>query len=65
MNNNYIKINIEKLRNDLRDNLLGAYFGGGFGAALIEAFDVDSASPEELIEMAKRQGLNLNNYIII
>ncbi len=65
MNNNDIKIDIEKLRKDLRGDLLGAYFGGGFGAALIEAFDVDSASPEELIEMAKRQGLNLNNYIII
>ena len=34
-------IDIEKLRKDLRDESLGAYFGGGFGASLIESFDID------------------------
>lgn len=34
-------IDIERLRDDLRDDDLGAYFGGGFGGALMEAFDID------------------------
>ena len=33
-----ITINIDRLRNGMREECLGAYFGGGFGAALIEAF---------------------------
>ena len=36
-----ITIDIDRLRDDMRDECLGAYFGGGFGAALIESFDVD------------------------
>lgn len=57
-----ITIDIDQLRNDLREDCLGAYFGGGFGAALIESFDVDRATPEQLVEMAQRQGINLRNY---
>lgn len=36
--------------------------GGGFGAALIESFDIDRATPEQLVEMAQSQGINLRNY---
>ena len=57
-----ITIDIDRLRDDMRDECLGAYFGGGFGAALIESFDVDRATPEQLVEMAQRQGINLRNY---
>lgn len=57
-----ITIDIDKLRNDMRDECFGAYFGGGFGAALIESFDVDKATPEELVEMAQNQGIDLRMY---
>ena len=57
-----ITIDVDRLRNDMRDECLGAYFGGGFGAALIESFDIDRATPEQLVEMARNQGINLRNY---
>ena len=61
----YIAIDVDKLRQDMRNECLGAYFGGGFGGALMEAFDVDKATPERLVEIAKWQGLNLRKYQII
>ena len=36
-----IKIDIDRLRDDMRDECLGAYYGGGFGGALNESFDID------------------------
>lgn len=57
-----ITIDVDKLRNDMREECLGAYFGGGFGAALIESFDVDRAEPEQLVEMAQNQGIDLYRY---
>ena len=59
-----ITIDIDRLRDDMRDECLGAYFSGGFGAALIESFDVDRATPEQLVEMAQNQGVNLRDYQI-
>ena len=58
-----MKIDIEKLRQDMKEDCYGAYFGGGFGGALVEAFDVEKASPEELIKMAQRnRGIDLSDY---
>ena len=57
-----ITIDVDRLRDDMRDECLGAYFGGGFGAALIESFDVDRATPEKLGEMAQNQGIDLRKY---
>ena len=45
-------INIEKLKNDLKNELLGAYYGASFGGALIESFDLDNMSPEEIVNLA-------------
>ena len=47
-------IDIDKLRDDMRDNCIAAYFVGGFGGALFETFDIDRATPEELIKMAQK-----------
>jgi len=58
----YIAIDVDKLRQDIRNECFGAYFGGRFGGALMEAFDVDKATPERLVEIAQRQGLDLRNY---
>ena len=57
-----ITIDVDKLRNDMREECLGAYFGGGFGAALIESFDVERATPERLVKMAQNQGIDLRKY---
>lgn len=57
-----ITIDVDRLRADMHDECMGAFFGGGFGGALVESFDVDNASPEELVQMAQRQGINLYNY---
>ena len=55
-------IDIDALREDMKNECYGAFFGGGFGGALIESFDIEDASPEELVQMAQRQGINLNKY---
>ena len=64
MDDKIITITIERLRNDLRDECIGAYFGGGYGGALIESFDVDLASPEKLVEIAQCKGIDLRMYIV-
>ena len=64
MDDKIITINIERLRNDLRDECIGAYFGGGYGGALIESFDVDRAAPEKLVEIAQCNVIDLRMYIV-
>ena len=36
-------IDFDRLRSDLADDSYGAFYGGGFGGALMEAFDIESA----------------------
>ncbi len=48
-----ITVDIDRLRDDMRDECLGAYCGGGFGGALNESFDIDCATPDKLVEMAQ------------
>lgn len=55
-------IDVDKLRDDMLNEDLGAFFGGGFGGALVEAVDVERASDEELVEIAQRQGIDLRRY---
>lgn len=57
-----MKIDIERLREDIKQDFYGAYFGGGFGGALMESFDVEKASPEEVIEIAKNKNMDLWKY---
>lgn len=57
-------IDIEELREDLKQECYGAFFGGGFGGALMESFDVEGATPEELIEKAQDYRLDLRKYEI-
>ena len=47
---------------DLKEESLGGYFVGGFGGALMEASNIERAQPDELVKMAKQQGLDLNRY---
>lgn len=59
---NTITIDVDALRRDMRNESLGAAFGGGFGGAFVEASDIDRLSPEELVERALRQGIDILQY---
>ncbi len=54
----------DKLRYDLKEECLGAMFGGGFGLAIVDLTDIESASDEELLKYAKRFGFDLRRYQI-
>ena len=57
-------IDVDELREDMKQDCYGAFFGGGFGGALLEASDIESASPEELVRIAQRKGIDLSRYEI-
>ena len=52
----------DRLRRDLVDEYgaQSAAFSGGFG--FLEMCDAEDASNEQLLEMARREGFNLNKY---
>lgn len=58
------EIDINKLKKDLKDYYESAYFTLGYGAALMDSFDLDNLSDEEIIDKAIDNGINLGNYII-
>ena len=58
-----IEIDIELLRKDLIDYYGTAMFQSS-PLAIIELSKVNNASDEDLIEIAKYNNFNLNNYII-
>lgn len=58
------EIDINKLKQDLKDYYEAAYFTLGYGAALMDSFDLDNLSDEEIINKAIDNGINLENYII-
>ena len=55
-------IDIEKLREDLKQECYGAFFLGGFGGAMMESFNLERASLEELVEIAEKKGVDLKKY---
>ena len=61
-NENSITIDVDSLRKDLLDDCYGAYVGGGFGAALVESFDVEKLSPQELVNYAISKGIDIRRY---
>lgn len=58
------EIDINKLKQDLKDYYKAAYFTLGYGAALMDSFDLDNLSDEEIINKAIDNGINLEQYII-
>ncbi|MBQ1530898.1 MAG: hypothetical protein IIZ57_02030 [Solobacterium sp.] len=58
-----MKIDIEKLREDLENDSLGAWFGSGFGGALFEAAEIKHESDEELLETARKRHVDLRQYL--
>ena len=55
-------VDVERLREDMKQDSLGAFFGGGFGGALVEEGDIERAKPDELVKMAEDKGINLDQY---
>ncbi|WP_026509178.1 hypothetical protein [Butyrivibrio sp. LC3010] len=55
-------IDYDRLRRDLADEYgaQSAAFSGGFG--FLEMCDAEDATNEQLLEMARREGFNLNKY---
>ena len=56
-----MKIDIDELRDDLLDEA-GTAMMGGFPAAVLDASDIEGMAPEELLECAKREGVDLGRY---
>ena len=53
---------IKRIRRDLADEFgaQGAAFSGGLGC--VEMMEVESASPEKLLKIARQEGINLEKY---
>ena len=59
-----ITIDVDALREDMKNECLSAFFGGGFGGALIEAGDIKKSDSEQLVQMAINQNIDLRKYQI-
>lgn len=57
------EIDINKLKQDLKDYYEAAYFTLGYGAALMDSFDLNNLSDEEIISKAAENGVDLEQYI--
>ena len=60
--NNNGEIDFKRLRADLMDEYGAqmAAYSGGFG--FLEMYDAQDATEDQLLEMARREGINLNKY---
>ena len=56
------EIDFERLREDLVDYFGSAMFNG-FPMAVVDVTKVETASNEQLIQIAQSNGFDLNNYI--
>lgn len=57
-----MNIDYERLRKDIIEFYEGAFFVGGFGAAMFDISKINNVSNEELIIIANELNINLNNY---
>ena len=57
----YDEMDVDKLRQDLEDDFLGIMFNVS-PAAVMELSELDNATDEELIEIARRNGYDLSKY---
>ena len=56
--------NVEALRQDLLAESRAAFYGGGFGGAMYESFEIERATPQELVNIAERWGIDVRAYIV-
>ena len=55
-------IDVDRLREDMENDALGAAFVGGYGGAFMEASDIRRASDDEVIRIAEKKGIDLDRY---
>ena len=55
-------IDYDALREELRDECLAAYYGGGIGPAIMDALSVEDMSPEELVRAARLWGIDIRRF---
>ncbi len=58
----YDEIDIDRLRQDLEDDCLGIMFNIS-PAAVMELSEIENATDEEIIEIARRNGYDLTRYL--
>ena len=46
------------------DEVFNSFFGGGFGGALIESFDIERMSDEELVKTAFQKDIDICSYSV-
>ena len=56
-----MNIDLDKLRKDLADDRYAATFAG-IPEMIMEAWEIKSLSDEELLELARREHINLQKY---
>ena len=56
-----MNIDLDKLRKDLADDRYAATFAG-IPEMIMEAWEIESLSDEELLELARREHINLQKY---
>lgn len=57
------EIDVKKLRRDMED-YYGTAMAGGFPMAVMELSEVEHMSDREVVELAKRNGVDLRKYIV-
>jgi hypothetical protein len=57
-----VTIDVEALRRDLLADSYGAFYGGGFGGAMMDSFEIERATPQQLADIAQRKGIDLTRY---
>ena len=57
----YDDIDIDRVRQDLEDDFLGIMFNVS-PAALVDLSKIENATDEEIIEIARRNGYDLERY---
>lgn len=57
-------IDLDALREALERECWGAFYGGGFGGAMVQMTEVQNASPEALIALAEQLGVDLGRFEI-
>lgn len=58
-----INVDVDQLREDLLDRA-GNAAGVGFPASMLDVMDIEDESPQELLDRAEREGLDLRDFAV-
>ena len=53
----------DELREKMKQECYGAYFAGGYGGALMESFEIDQASSDQIKRMAGERDITVDESI--